>query len=303
YVDDYVAALGHDFITTTVEATCEEAGSVTVTCSRCDYLDVTVIPALGHDFITTTVEATCEEAGSVTVTCSRCDYLDVTVIPALGHDFITTTVEATCEEAGSVTVTCSRCDYLDVTVIPALGHDYITTTVEATCEEAGSVTVTCSRCDYLDVTIIPALGHDWDDGVVTKEPTELEDGEKTFTCRRCGDTRTEIIPWIEKPKLIVNGIELTCEIIDGVVQINPTQEEMAAILNASGDTVVFDVRGSGCTDVDLLVAASWFNDSDKTIEIITDLGSVSIKTKTLWNNSGKMRKIVVSNNSLQFFNI
>lgn len=35
--------------------------------------------------------------------------------------------------------------------------------------------------------------HSWDDGVVTKEATFLEDGEKTYTCSVCKKTRTESI--------------------------------------------------------------------------------------------------------------
>ena len=36
--------------------------------------------------------------------------------------------------------------------------------------------------------------HVWDNGKVTKEPTETENGVKTFTCTRCGETKTETIP-------------------------------------------------------------------------------------------------------------
>ena len=36
--------------------------------------------------------------------------------------------------------------------------------------------------------------HVWDNGKVTKEPTETETGVKTFTCTRCGETKTEVIP-------------------------------------------------------------------------------------------------------------
>ena len=36
--------------------------------------------------------------------------------------------------------------------------------------------------------------HVWDNGKVTKEPTETETGIKTFTCTRCGETKTEVIP-------------------------------------------------------------------------------------------------------------
>ena len=43
-------------------------------------------------------------------------------------------------------------------------------------------------------TYVDALGHAWDNGKVTKEPTETETGVKTFTCTRCGETKTESIP-------------------------------------------------------------------------------------------------------------
>lgn len=36
--------------------------------------------------------------------------------------------------------------------------------------------------------------HEWDEGVVTKAPTQNADGEKTFTCKVCGKVKTEIIP-------------------------------------------------------------------------------------------------------------
>ena len=39
-----------------------------------------------------------------------------------------------------------------------------------------------------------ACQHVWDNGKVTKEPTETETGIKTYTCTRCGETKTETIP-------------------------------------------------------------------------------------------------------------
>lgn len=47
----------------------------------------------------------------------------------------------------------------------------------------------------LDDLTIPATGdHAWDEGVVTKAPTETEDGVRTFTCEVCEEVRTEPIP-------------------------------------------------------------------------------------------------------------
>ena len=46
----------------------------------------------------------------------------------------------------------------------------------------------CIVAGYVDVS------HNWNDGEVTKEPTEAADGAKTFTCAVCGLTKTEVIP-------------------------------------------------------------------------------------------------------------
>ena len=67
---------------------------------------------------------------------------------------------------------------------------------EPTCTEPGSETSVCPEagCGKTFTREIPALGHSWDNGKVTKEPTETETGVKTFTCTRCGETKTETIP-------------------------------------------------------------------------------------------------------------
>ena len=40
---------------------------------------------------------------------------------------------------------------------------------------------------------IPATGHQWDEGQITKEPTEDSEGEKTSTCTVCNATYTETV--------------------------------------------------------------------------------------------------------------
>ena len=67
---------------------------------------------------------------------------------------------------------------------------------EPTCTEPGSETSVCTEagCDKTFTREIPALGHSWDEGKVTKQPTETETGIKTYTCTRCGETKTETIP-------------------------------------------------------------------------------------------------------------
>ena len=86
---------------------------------------------------TTTVDATCTEAGYTVTKCTDCDaeISRVAGDPATGHVNTTeTTVDATCTEAGSITVTCDGCGVtVSTEAIDALGH----TTENGTCERCG----------------------------------------------------------------------------------------------------------------------------------------------------------------------
>ena len=73
-------------------------------------------------------------------------------------------------------------------------HSYKDIVTAPTCTEKGYTTHTCACGDSYVDTYVDALGHAWDNGKVTKEPTETETGVKTFTCTRCGETKTEVIP-------------------------------------------------------------------------------------------------------------
>ena len=73
-------------------------------------------------------------------------------------------------------------------------HSYKDVVTAPTCTEKGYTTHTCSCGDSYVDTYVDALGHSWDNGKVTKQPTEAESGVKTFTCTRCGETKTESIP-------------------------------------------------------------------------------------------------------------
>ena len=115
------------------------------------------------------------------------------------------TTQPTCTEPGVMTYTCQNCDATKTAPVAALGHKLDETPAkEETCTEPGnSLYYTCQRCGKFfsdegcqneieeGSWVIPAKDHDWDDGVVTQEPTCLEDGVRTFTCQRCQTTRTE----------------------------------------------------------------------------------------------------------------
>ena len=73
-------------------------------------------------------------------------------------------------------------------------HSYKAVVTAPTCTAKGYTTHTCACGDSYVDTYVDALGHAWDNGKVTKQPTETETGVKTFTCTRCGETKTEVIP-------------------------------------------------------------------------------------------------------------
>ena len=81
-----------------------------------------------------------------------------------------------------------------VTFTTAHTHYYTATVTAPTCTAKGYTTHTCACGNSYVDTYTDALGHAWDNGKVTKQPTETETGTKTFTCTRCGETKTEIIP-------------------------------------------------------------------------------------------------------------
>ena len=86
-------------------------------------------------------------------------------------------------------------------------HNYNAVVTAPTCTEKGYTTHTCACGDSYVDTYVDALGHAWDNGKVTKEPTETETGVKTFTCTRCGETKTETIPVTNCPSAVFTDVQ------------------------------------------------------------------------------------------------
>ena len=82
YVDNYAAALGHNFTKYVSDnnATCTEDGTKTAKCDRCDVTDTIADEGskLGHSFTEYVSDnnATCTEDGTKTAKCDRCDVTD-----------------------------------------------------------------------------------------------------------------------------------------------------------------------------------------------------------------------------------
>lgn len=174
----------HDKVTYTKAATCLEAGFTSERCLNCGAdFNRTEIDELGHAWVDTIVEATCEAHGYISRSCSRCDNTaerqyyklnddgtivkdedgnDVLLYPAAGHAWDEGVVvkAATCTSAGVKNKTCSVCHATKQEEIPASAdaHSfYKPQTVAPTCTEAGKVTRLCRACGQ---TVVIAQGAD-----------------------------------------------------------------------------------------------------------------------------------------------
>lgn len=158
---------------------------------------------------------TCTEPGQAGgESCSSCGtvFTKPEVIPSLGHDFTGDYLN----DADGHWHKCSRCDVTDTKA----AHTYPS---GASCDEA----VPCTACGYEKAAGVHTWGewvkadevdhkhvcttckteataaHTWDEGTVTKEPTENESGVKTYTCTACKATKTETLPAVPARKLWV----------------------------------------------------------------------------------------------------
>ncbi|MCM1168228.1 MAG: autotransporter adhesin family protein, partial [Lachnospiraceae bacterium] len=153
--------------------------------------------------VTVTKEPTCTEKGAKELTCEVCEYTKTEDIAATGHSWNsgTVTTAATCTAKGVKTYTCTVCGQTKTEDIAAKSHtEVIDKAVAATCTTDGKTEGKhCSVCDTVITaqTTVAATGHDWDNGTVTKEPTETSEGVKTFTCENCKETKTETIPKLD----------------------------------------------------------------------------------------------------------
>ncbi|MBR3973146.1 MAG: cell wall-binding repeat-containing protein [Oscillospiraceae bacterium] len=211
-----VDSLDHSYTAVVTAPTCTEDGYTTYTCETCghSYTGDTV-EASGHswDDGVVTREPTETETGIRTYTCETCGATDEETIPVLDHihSYTSTVTAPTCTEAGFTTYTCDLCgDSYTADETDALGHEEVTdAAVAATCTEAGLTEgAHCAVCQEILTTQeeVPATGHSWDEGVITKEPTEKEPGTKTFTCEVCGETRAEELPVLNPAEPVITRI-------------------------------------------------------------------------------------------------
>jgi len=123
--------------------------------------------------------------------------------------------------------------------------------VAPTCTAAGKTAGKhCSVCKTVLVPqqAVAAKGHVWDNGVVTKQPTETAEGEKKFTCTACGETKLQSVPVLSHTHKYEKSVTApTC-----------TEEGYTTYTCRCGDTYKADyVAAKGHTEViDKAVAAT-----------------------------------------------
>ena len=195
YKGDYTSALNHSFTDYVSDnnATCEQDGTKTAKCDRCDATDTIadVGSKKAHSFNSQQTtkeylksEATCTAPATYYYSCSGCGEKGEETFAygnPLGHDLVEHPAKvATCTEIGwAAYETCTRCDYTTYVEIAELGHDIVKhEAYTATCTQIGwAAYEICTRCDYTSYKEIPALGH-----------TEVVDKAVAATCIKTGLT-------------------------------------------------------------------------------------------------------------------
>ena len=216
-INDKITAEGTVTSEVTTPATCKTMGTTTytaefdVTWAQTQTKAVQNIPTTDHSYEAVVTAPTCTEDGYTTYTCAGCgnSYVDDTVT-ATGHTYEAVVTVPTCTTAGYTTYTCACGDSYVGDEVEALGHtEVIDNAVAATCTTDGLTEGShCSVCETVIVAqeTVPASGHTWDEGTITKHPTEKETGIKVYTCTACDETKEEEIPVLEPGEVVITRI-------------------------------------------------------------------------------------------------
>ncbi len=171
----------------TKDPTEAEEGVKTFTCTVCGYQKTEAVPKLGHTFDMNKWKYD-DENHWHPATCGHTDEKKDLGAHVWNEGVVTK--EPTEAEEGVKTYTCTTCGKTKTATIGRLDHEH-TFNMEAWTfdDENHWHPATCGHTDEKK-----DLGaHVWNEGVVTKEPTEAEEGVKTYTCTTCGKTKTATI--------------------------------------------------------------------------------------------------------------
>ena len=94
--------------------------------------------------------------------------------------------------------------------LKAHGHTYGSWTYDGVEKQTHTHVCACTAC-VEPCGFVETAPCQWNEGVVTKEPSETEEGVKTYTCTVCGGTRDEALPKVNVTIVGTKTVEATCE--------------------------------------------------------------------------------------------
>ncbi|MCH5197516.1 MAG: hypothetical protein J1E34_01305 [Oscillospiraceae bacterium] len=198
FEEEYTPATGHNYVKTTVPATCTSDGYIESVCENCGDIRIEYSEELtktGHKYdLIENVPADHENAGYEKYECANCNESYTVVLPATGHDDLVESdkKDPTCTENGYIEYICSDadCTYTERVTLPALGHTPVNDpAVSPTCKEEGKTAGShCDRCQAVLVAQekIDKKEHTYELTIVA--PTCTEKGTITKVCSECQDT-------------------------------------------------------------------------------------------------------------------
>ncbi len=195
----------------TTEPTTENKGTKTFACQTCGTTKTEDIPKLEEihyhvyniqntdsQFIKS--EATCTEKAVYFYSC-LCGLQGTEIFQygsSKGHNYDIANIAWAWNEyeSASATVACTEnCGHTET--LTAVITSEITAPVSCTIDgiKLHTATVELDGIAYTNQTSekLTAAGHTWNDGEITKHPSETENGIKTYTCSGCSETRTETV--------------------------------------------------------------------------------------------------------------
>lgn len=115
-------------------------------------------------------------------------------------------------------------------------HSYSSSNLKSSsCTQEGLRMYQCA-CGDNYTEPIPALGHDYDNGAITRPPTNSSSGVKTYTCRRCGNQYTEVV----MPSLDDNSLPMIGSGVrdSATAAVDEVSEDVESAITAAENTEV-----------------------------------------------------------------
>jgi hypothetical protein len=202
-----------------IAPTCEQYGYTKHICICGETFFDSYVMAQGHRLSSSEIikDATEEETGLSTQTCSICATVVQTIIPVIGHvhEYIGAVVAPTCTTMGYTLYVCEcKVSHKQDFTLPN-AHKFVRVAVnkEPTCETLGLATSRCKDCGIEKTESIPTTqAHNGEMKLLLKEATCVEEGQALFVCKDCKQEYVGALPKAEKHNPIVTTVlkEATC---------------------------------------------------------------------------------------------